>query len=262
MRRLSRPLAFTAGTVLTVGAVVLAAAPGQAQTPELVKLQFTGESLDYIALDTTEDEVRTGDQEPGQGQALSVGCGVDPLINADDPLLPLLVITPEGGDLGYGKNGIGVAGDKDKNGTRCADVDDEYGQSLTVRLPGAITVADIDFEFKGGSDLVWTAKNGDTVVDTNAAGESTGKVIVTGLPGDVADNGPDAKDGDNYRVVFRAVDEDSYFDTLVLRPTDGGAFSLEGGGDGTAPSTLVPSTSASVFVTTPLDDFILTCDVP
>jgi len=77
-------------------------------------------------------------------------------------------------------------------------------------------------------------------------------VATESLPsGGGSDSGPDSADGDNYRWL---VDPASPFDKLVLSvdpSTPGGAFSLEGGADGTSPLPgglgAALSTSDSVF---------------
>jgi hypothetical protein len=239
MRRFTRPLAFVAGAALAVTGVTLATLPSQAQTVEFTKLQL---ATGYTFLNTTTNRVTTS---PGTAsQTITSGCDLTDVLS---PAATLLDVNALGTrvSLGYNKNGIGVSGQKDKSGTRCADVDAEYGQSLELKVGsqggGLWSAADLDIEFKGGSSLAWTAWRGPTNVTSN--------VTIGGLPGDRADNGPDSGDGDNYRVTFTTNGTAGYFDRLVLAPTSGGSFSLEGGGDGTAASSLVTSTNASVFQT-------------
>jgi hypothetical protein len=251
MRRLTRPLAFAVGATLVVGAVALTAIPGQAQTaPSLIKLEL---KPGYTLLDTTSNRVTSTTSTATQ--SIEVGCDRADVLAPISTLLDVNVDKPNNARLGYGKNGIGVSGSKDKSGTRCADVDSEYGQSLEVKVGsagGVWSAADLDIEFKGGSNLVWKAFRGTTDVTTG--------VSVRGLPGQVADNGPDSGDGDNYRVVFTANGTAGLFDRLVLTPTGNGALSLEGGGDGTSASSLLPTTSASVFMAPPSGEGLLLCD--
>lgn len=249
MRRYTRPLAFVAGAALAVTGVTLATLPSQAQTVQFTKLQL---AAGYTFLNTTTNRVTTSGGTASQ--TILPGCDLGDVLTPAATLLDVNAVGTRVA-LGYSKNGIGVSGQKDKSGTRCADVDAEYGQSLELKVGsqggGQWSAADLDVEFKGGSSLAWTAWRGPTNV--------TSSVTIGGLPGDRADNGPDSGDGDNYRVTFTANGTAGYFDRLVLAPTSGGSFSLEGGGDGTAASSLVTSTSASVFQTLG-GEGLLACD--
>lgn len=248
MRRFTRPLAVSTGVAVALGAVVLAAAPGQAQegSPELIKLSL---APGYVLLDTAADTVTS----PGSSsvQTIVEGCSLNDVFSPAATLLDVTAIStaaprPDRVSLGYGKNGIGVAGRQDKNGTRCADVDDEYDQAIEVSAGAEVSLfsaADLDLEFKGGSGLELQVFRGDTLLVEDS------DYTVTGEPGDASDNGPDSADGDNSRVVIAAIGSDGYFDRIRLTPTNGGALSLEGGGDGTDFSSLLPTTRASVFQT-------------
>jgi hypothetical protein len=253
MRRFTRPLAFVAGAALAVTGVTLATLPSQAQTSvTFTKLQLPSQ---FTLLDTSRNRVSStaGDAT----QTIKVGCDLLEVLEPAGTLLDINAATPTSANLGYGKNGIGVAGKKDKSGTRCADVDAEYQQSLEVRTGsagGTWAVADLDIEFKGGSSLTWKAYRGTSTTPLPASA-----ITVTGLPGQASDNGPDSGDGDNYRVLFRATSTAGYFDRLVLTPTANGAISLEGGGDGTSNSTIFPTTSASVFSSS-IGEGLLLCD--
>jgi hypothetical protein len=254
MRRFTRPLAFVGGAALAVAGVVgLTALPGQADTVQVTKLELPAGG--YTMLNTTTNQVTS--TTSATTQALTVGCSLADVLSPAATLLDVNVASPNGAKLGYGKNGIGVSGRQDKSGTRCADVDSEYGQSLEVRVGsagGVWSAADLDIEFKGGSSLTWEAFRGGSPVPATA-------ITVTGLPGQAGDNGPDSGDGDNWRVVFQANNSLGQFDRLVLKPTVNGALSLEGGGDGTGPSTLLPTTSASVFMTAGVGEGTLLCDL-
>lgn len=249
MRRTSRPLLLASGLALGVAAAssIVTTSAAQNLEPVLEKIALPRE---YVLLDTAADQVVFGDQT----QSISEGCG---LTSAEllSPSGTLLSIDAQASRdrLGYGKNGIGVAGNKDKSGTKCADVDADLDQALVVSLgsdvPYVASAADLDIEFKFDGALEVTAsRNGAPVSVTTAGG-----------PGEASDDGPDSGDGDNYRVLVTADSPSDYFDTLVLTATSG-SFALEGGGDGTEQSSLLGSTSASVFELV-VADGLLKCDV-
>jgi hypothetical protein len=246
MRRpILRPFAVVSAGALGLAAVGVAALPGAAQDTEPV-LEKIALANEYLLVDTATDTVSyTGSEET---QAILEGCSLDSVLSVGT----LLTIEPGAGrdSLGYGKNGIGVSGKKDKSGTKCADVDAEYSQSLVLELGvGVARAADLDLEFKFGGDVDVAASMGGVLVD----------VVTTGGPTDASDNGPDSGDGDNYRLVIAAATANDYFDTLVLTATSG-SFSFEGGGDGTVPSSIGPATSASVFEIV-VADGTLQCEV-
>lgn len=223
----------------------LAALPGAAQEGEPV-LEKIALSNEYLLVDTATDTVTyTGSDDK---QSIVEGCSLTEVLSPGS----LLDISPGSARdrLGYGKNGIGVSGKKDKSGTKCADVDAEFNQSLVIEIGvGVARAADLDLEFKFGGDVAVSASVGGQAVDVTA----------TGGPSDDADNGPDSGDGDNYRVSVVADTANDYFDTLTLTATSG-SFSFEGGGDGTTTSSIGPSTSASVFEIVVADGMLL-CDV-
>ncbi len=237
MGRSTRFVALGSACALAAATFALTAAPGSAQeTPELEKIALANE---YLVIDTSTDTVTYGGL-PEESQSIIEGCSLDDVLTEG----PLLSVSPGSGrdKLGFGKNGIGVSGKKDKNGTKCADVDFEFGQSLVVSLGSAVGVAvraDLDLEFKFGGDVEVKAFVG------GIDGESV-DVDTNGGPSDASDNGPDSGDGDNYRVMVESATATDAFDTLVLTATSG-SFSLEGGGDGTVESDLLPGTSGSVF---------------
>lgn len=160
-------------------------------------------------------------------QAITAGC---PGSLAATPAY--LTITPSGGSLGIVDNGIGVLGRKDGSGSPCGRADGT-AQYLTVGLGSGISSgakiirAELDLELKFDAKVDITARRGTTTVATSTFAPNSG-----------SDSGPDSKDGDNFRVI---VAPGAVFDSIVLRinsATPGGAFSLEGGADGTAPGPL------------------------
>lgn len=247
MRRTSRPILLASGLALGVAVASSIASTGSAQELEPV-LEKIALPREYVLLDTAADQVVFGDQT----QSLVEGCSLPSVLAPEDTLLTIDAVANRD-KLGYGKNGIGVAGNKDKNGTKCADVDADLNQALEVSLgsdvPYVASAADLDIEFKFDGVLDVTASRNGTSVDVTAVGG----------PDEAGDDGPDSGDGDNYRVVVTADSPSDYFDTLVLTATSG-SFALEGGGDGTEPSSLLDSTSASVFELV-VADGLLQCDV-
>ena len=127
-------------------------------------------------------------------------------------------------------------------GTPCGRVDGP-SQALTLRLGGVlagklISFAELDIEGKFNVTVLAQAYQG-----TNLVGSDQKKT------GTNSDSGPDSGDGDNYRW---RIEPRMPFDRLVLSvdpTTPNGAFSLEGGADGTAPGPLGASlvTNDSLF---------------
>jgi hypothetical protein len=158
----------------------------------------------------------------------------------------LLKITPQPappeGAVGLFDHGIGVSTSGEGTGTPCGRVDGP-SQALTLSLAGPlagklISFAELDIEGKFNVTVLARAFEGTTLVGT--------ALLKTGTN---SDSGPDSGDGDNYRW---RIEPRGPFDTLVLSvdpSTPGGAFSLEGGADGTAPDPLgtVLGTNDSLF---------------
>jgi hypothetical protein len=137
---------------------------------------------------------------------------------------------PNNGKLGLFETGLGVQVPNEGRGIPCGRVDG-LAQALTLEpaIPGSAALfdfAELDIEGKFGVTVRAELYLGDTL-----AGVET---LATGA----ADSGPDSGDGDNFRWRIPAADAPlTLFDRLVLRvdpSTPSGAFSLEGGGDGTA----------------------------
>jgi hypothetical protein len=144
---------------------------------------------------------------------------------------PLLKITPQPtpptGAVGIFDHGIGVSTAGEGSGTPCGRVDGP-SQALTLTLGGAaagklVSFAELDIEGKFNVTVLARAFQGSTLVGTAQ--------LTTGTN---SDSGPDSGDGDNYRW---RIEPTSPFDTLALSvdpSTPNGAFSLEGGADGTS----------------------------
>lgn len=146
----------------------------------------------------------------------------------------LLRATPTGGPLGETKDGIGVQGSGDGSGENCGRVegsDEKITLTLGTSLPNHLmTAVDLDLELKFNAVVKVTyLRDGHTV----PVATDTFNPMNTG-----SDDGPDSKDGDNYRYyTYRTgsgVGSDPtdpiQFDTVVLEAISG-AFSLEGGAD-------------------------------
>jgi hypothetical protein len=270
MRRTSRPLLLASGLALGVAAASSIATTSAAQNLEPVLEKITLESS-YVLLDTATDQVTS--TVSSETQTIIEGCSLDVVLDPADTLLSIrpgsTAANGPADKLGYGKSGIGVAGRQDKGGTRCADVDFDYGQSLIVELgtqAGLARAANLDLELKFGAVVnieAFVALPGEAPMPvdlTSPDGVDEADGSITYRESDFADDGPDSKDGDNYRVQIEAVG--AYFSGLRLTPL-AGSFALEGGGDGTRATDadqaeLLPGTTASVFEV--LGEGALQCD--
>ncbi len=158
--------------------------------------------------------------------------------------------------VGFIQDAIGLRARGEGQGTSCGQVNGS-GEALVVSTPGkAMDFAELDIEGKFGATVVAALYRGTELVTT--------QTLASGGP----DSGPDSSDGDNFRWrVGTPVGSTAtvYFDQIRLSvspSTPDGAFSLEGGADGTAPepgglgSTL--ATSDSLFHYVSIDGF-LTC---
>jgi hypothetical protein len=127
--------------------------------------------------------------------------------------------------LGVGQNGEGT-------GEKCAQINRDKSQSLTLSLTGelegqSIGYAELNLEFKF---------NGDVTLETSLAGNPVDTITVD--CNDASDCGPDSGGSDNKLVIltFTSVDPDvpsinGVFDKIVIKPGDdspNGAISLEG----------------------------------
>lgn len=177
-----------------------------------------------------------------QGCRASLGAAAD---------LATLEALPAGSDLGLFADGIGVqtAGPGGGNGQPCGRVDGP-NEGLVWALGGDlagldVSRAELDIEGKFNADVVATLFDDGTQVAS----------VVLGT-GERSDSGPDSGDGDNYRwTIDPGADgvDDVVFDEAVFTvstETPSGAFSLEGGADGTEAGSLGISGSAFKLVTT------------
>lgn len=191
------------------------------------------------------------------------------------PELVTLLPGPTGATLGQKDDSLGVRFNEG-GGQPCAQVNNTgpTGQSLVLSL-GSVTSADgalvdwaeVDIERKFNAVVRLEFFAGGT------GGTSTG-VLVLGCSASLSDCGPDSGDGDNFRLDTNSPPDGQAspgpFDTIVMSldssgPSNG-AFSLEGGADGTAPgpvgATLGVDVNDSIFhlITTDLITYDGTLD--
>lgn len=152
----------------------------------------------------------------------------------------LLSVSAGGGVLGEVKDGLGVLSPSDGSGEPCGRVDADNAESISVKLGSALddylmTAIDVDLELKFNASVDVIFKHNGTMVDS-----------ITGFTGgESSDDGPDSKDGDNYRLLYQP-DPAKYFDEVQFVPT-AGSLSLEGGADGTDAGALDASNNSSQF---------------
>lgn len=178
------------------------------------------------------------------------------VVNFNGP--EILEITPGGGALGHVKDGFGVMGPNDGSGEPCGRV--TPGESISVSLGAAadgylMSAVDVDLELKFNAAVSISYRHDGVEVAAD-----------TFSPGLGSDDGPDSKDGDNYRYFHRPTKNNApaYFDEVVFSTT-AGSFSLEGGADlqnNNAPNAfgkLDPRSKSSQFEVVPVYDGIITC---
>lgn len=175
------------------------------------------------------------------------------------PTPQLLVVSAIGGELGEVKDGLGVRGPNDGSGEPCGRVsapDQAISVTLGQALEGHVMAAvDLDLELKFNAEVEATFLLGGHQVGLDVFNPSEG-----------SDDGPDSKDGDNYRYFHRPMNNGQpvYFDQVVLRAA-AGAFSLEGGADlasndePDAFGQLDPTSKSSQFEVVPAFDGEITC---
>lgn len=184
-------------------------------------------------------------------KCLSVSFGTDP---------ELLDVTPIGGALGLYKDGLGVKSRRDGYGSPCGRVEAYRGEALSVALGDALdgylmSAIDVDLELKHNA-----------VVDVRFKHEGVSVAETRFDPMGGSDDGPDSKDGDNYRFYFRPMDgyDPILFDEVVFVAKKG-AFSLEGGADlrhnhqPSAFGRLDPTSKSSQFEVVPRFDGQINC---
>lgn len=267
MIRTSRRRSALAGAAVAALslAVVWTTAPADADEPPVFELPpFPSEegvlrlhlgASDYFRYD---DSDGAGGFTAGTAENLVVnGCNVV----APLPTLATLTPTPSGGPqqgkLGLVGDALGVQVKGEGNGTPCGQVNG-LAQAIDLRLgnfpgtsqPMTMDFAELDIEAKFGATVRAELYRGTTLVGTET------------LPSAGPDSGPDSADGDNFRWRLPSNPSSApvFFDRIRLSvdpSTPTGAFSLEGGGDGTAPgtfgATLPTDQSDSVFHITAFD---------
>jgi hypothetical protein len=228
--------AFAALMALAVGVTV--ALPGSSASAD-GGLTFT---IGDFPPDTGVVRLRLGDQDtftyqPAGGTAVTQSLPTPSNCNLPNPLaLSTVGVTLSGapaggqqqGKLGFFDDGLGVQVKGEGNGSPCGQVSGT--QKLTLALSGALAgkrmdFVEVDVEGKFGVTL-----KAQLYLGTSSTPVKT-EIYATGGP----DSGPDSVDGDNFRVRVPKTGT-VLFDRIVLsvdESTPGGAFSLEGGADGT-----------------------------
>ena len=266
---LAAVITMVAGGLATIAAFDAGAAPGDTQPPE--GCTDVSPETGGVVYSCTEEQgllrlhLGTSDYfrfEPVAGaattQAITTsGCKAT---LATSPRLVTLTPGPSGSTLGQRRDGLGVQLNEG-NGEPCAQVNNTgpNGQSLILSLGSAAAVdgalvdwAEIDFERK--YDGIVRAQ----FFAGGPQGTPVGQLLL-GCSPTLSDCGPDSGDGDNFRLDTKnppgGQASPGPFDTIVLRldasGASNGAFSLEGGADGTAPgpvgSTLSVNRNDSLF---------------
>jgi hypothetical protein len=236
--------------------VSTALTPAVAPLPASWLVLNTG-SVDQVVLDRGMD----GTSDRTQGLSADRQC----LLSSDESLLAFTGSSPATGTkdvASFASDSIGVA--EKKSGTSCYQVG-LPGEVLTMALnranlrgslgPLTATWALLDVELKQGAQILATMRvGGPSGLVTGYAELRSGASITspkpTGLPAGTpisvascnnpADSGPDAGPSDNCLWAistppWQGDDDEQNFDTLTLEVLNG-AFSVEGGGDGTVTS--------------------------
>ena len=186
-----------------------------------------GGSSDYFRYDAKSGATYVpGTAEPLTASSCAV---VSPL-----PTSMTITPTPNGGSskggVGLVVHSIGVTVKGEGNGTPCGQVNG-VSQALDLKLAGQLAglkmdYAELDVEGKFGVTVKAQLYLNGTLVRT--------ELLPTGGP----DSGPDSADGDNFRWRLPSTTSLVFFDEIKLSvdaSTPTGAFSLEGGSDGTLP---------------------------
>ncbi len=178
----------------------------------------------------------------------------------------LVTVTPGGTGqtgtpaLGLVNDSIGVKYGSDGTGTPCGRVDDLETLALTLQNGAGSTLqaltanyAELDIEGKQSVTVVAKAYLGGALQETDTLSPAA-------FGG--ADNGPDSGPGDNARLVIGSFSDPSAvrFDSVVLSAQNGvGAFSLEGGSDGTPAGPYGTSLGTNDSVFRMVSDASLSC---
>lgn len=206
--------------------------------------------------------------EPAVGAAVTQSLPQPSNCNLPNPTLAFSTVgvtlsaTPAGGaqqgKLGFFDDGLGVQVKGEGNGSPCSQVSGTgpTAQKLTLGLSGPLADKEMDF-----AEIDIEGKFGVTVKAQLYLGASTTPVKTETYSTGGPDSGPDSVDGDNFRIRVPKTGT-VLFDRVVLsvdESTPSGAFSLEGGADGTAAledgyaATKLGGTTDSIFHITDVD---------
>lgn len=258
-----RKLGFVgAALALAAASAALVVLPGSPASAE-GELTFT---IGDFPPDTGVVRLRLGVEdhlryEPRGGTAVTQSLPQPSSCNLTNPLAfsdvgVTLSAAPAGGSqqgmLGFVDDGLGVQVKGEGNGTPCGQVSGTgpRAQKLTVGLSGPLAGKKMDF-----AEIDIEGKFGVAVKAQLYLGASTTPVKTETYPTGGPDSGPDSADGDNFRIRVPQTGT-VLFDRVVLsvdESTPGGAFSLEGGADGTMPypggyaETKLGGTTDSIF---------------
>jgi hypothetical protein len=266
MHTFRRSAVVVASVIAAAGAalVAISGAPAPATTPAtyslpgfpadvgVLRMHLAGDG-DYVRYDAKSGTTYT----TGTPQSITESGCVVSSSPANLTITPSPSGGPSRGTVGLVSHSLGVQVRGEGNGTPCGQVNGT--QSLELKLAGSLAsyemdYAELDIEGKFGVKV-----RADLYLGTTP---TAGSPLFLATGG--SDSGPDSADGDNYRWLVKPT-TGSVFNRIVLSvdtSTPSGAFSLEGGNDGTAPhpgglgATL--GTSDSLFHITDVDG-TLTC---
>ena len=244
MRTAWRKAAALAGVVALSGGLLItgmSSPAAGADPPVFVLPDFPGNGgVVRLHLQADGDNVRF-DAANGSGYTAGTaqsfttsGCIATPPAGAPLTITPIPSGGSAQGKLGLVGHSLGVQIKGEGNGTPCGQANGP-SQALDLKLAGSLAgsvmdYAELDIEAKFGATVKAELKKGGVTVGT--------ETLPTGGP----DSGPDSADRDNYR--WRLPESTStvvLFDEIKLSvdsSTPTGAFSLEGGSDGTTPDAL------------------------
>ncbi|MEX0783520.1 MAG: hypothetical protein WD557_12790 [Dehalococcoidia bacterium] len=232
-----RPLRIAAAVVATaiIASVVLFEG---SQATSAYSSPFPDEGVLHLHIDGTSNyfEWQKDGQIPQRSGLGGTRCA--PTLSA-----PPLVALSGGKSAGFGDLGFGICTRANDGSSAAGRIDP--GESLTLTLAGGlaakeVTYAELDIEAKFGGVLAVKMYHNTTQVGSDSIDTS-----------EAPDSSPDNGATDNIRLVLQP---DMPFNKLVLTAVSG-AFSLDGGGDGTEPGPLGDDllTNDSVFQLTDID---------
>ena len=244
MRTAWRKAAALAGVVALSGGLLItgmSSPAAGADPPVFVLPDFPGNGgVIRLHLQADGDNIRF-DAANGSGYTAGTpqsfttsGCVATPPAGVPLTITPIPSGGPAQGKLGLVGHSLGVQIRGEGNGTPCGQANGP-SQALDLKLAGSLAgsvmdYAELDVEGKFGVTVKAELKKGGVTVRT--------ETLPTGGP----DSGPDSADGDNFRWRLPAsTSTPVFFDEIKLSidsTTPTGAFSLEGGNDGTSPDSL------------------------